>query len=645
MLRGLIIVAIVVTASVGFPQEIGGPTEEIATTEEVLTTENDPKVLLETAKELLAKINKDYGEWSNKEVLASWKYDSNLTDENLAEKINISSQAATYRKKLWEEVKAFPWKELQDEDAKRQFSKFSIIGEAALPEELFEEYANITSQMSKIYSTAKICELNNPKKCDLSLEPQITELVAKSRDPELLKHIWIEWRKNVGEKMKPFFPRYVELGNLAAKLNDYGDKSEAWLHQYEAEDFQEQIESLWQELKPLYLQIHAYVRAQLRKKYGDDVVSKDGPIPAHLLGNMWAQSWDNVADFTLPFPGKNLPNPTEAMVAQGYNPTKIFQLAESCFVSMNMSAMPELFWKNSILEKPTDREIVCHASAWDFFDGQDFRIKQCTVNNADSLETAHHEMGHIQYFLQYKDQPTVYKEGANPGFHEAVGDVMSLSVSTPAHLQKIKLLENYTTDDEASLNHLYLKGLEKVVFLPFAYIMDLWRWDIFRGEVTPDQYNCYWWKLAEEFQGIEPPIDRTEEDFDAASKYHIISDVEYLRYYVSFVVQFQFHRSLCIEAGEYNPEDPNTKPLHECDITDSKKAGNLMKSMLKLGSSKPWQDAMEVLTGQRKMCSSGLLDYFKPLLDWLTAENQKTNEYIGWKNTSKRCVQTRGELV
>ncbi|XP_043462372.1 angiotensin-converting enzyme-like [Leptopilina heterotoma] len=641
MLRALLIVAVLVAVGTGFPQETKEPVGETA----AANNDNESKELLEKAKKFLKDVNLQLGSWNNKEVTASWNYDSNLTDANLAEKIKVSSQAADYQKKLWKEVKEFPWKNLKDEDLKRQFSKISTIGTSALPENLFEEYENITSQMSKIYSTAKICELRNPTKCDLALEPEITELLATSRDADVLKHIWIEWRKVSAEKMKPFFPRYVELGNEAARLNGFDDKSAEWLHEYEAENFQEQVEAVWEEVKPLYLQIHAYVRRMLREKYGDAIVSKDGPIPAHLLGNMWAQTWDNIADFTIPHKGKMLPDATPALVAQKYDANRMFKLAESCFVSMNMSAMPETFWKNSILTKPSDREIVCHASAWDFYDGKDFRIKQCTRINSDSLLTAHHEMGHIQYYLQYKDQPVIYREGANPGFHEAIGDVMSLSVSTPDHLQKIKLLENYTADDKASINHLFLKGMEKIVFLPFAYVMDLWRWNIFRGEVTPDQYNCNWWKLSEEYQGIEPPVDRTEQDFDAASKYHIISDVEYLRYYVSFVVQFQFHRALCIEAGEFDPNDPKSKPLHECDITDSKKAGNRMKAMLKLGSSKPWQDAMEVLTGQRKMSSSGLLDYFKPLMDWLTAENKKTDEYIGWKSSNKRCVQTRGELV
>ncbi|OAD56126.1 Angiotensin-converting enzyme, partial [Eufriesea mexicana] len=589
------------------------------------------KQYLEKAREFLSKIDKQYAEWNNKQTLADWEYAANLTPDNLANKLNVSSEAARYFKSAWEEVNQFPWRDIKDENIKRQFSMLSVLGPAALPENYYNEYEKIISDMENIYSTAKICDYKNQSKCDLALEPEITELLMKSRDPEELKYIWSQWRKATGEKMKSLYTKYVELSNMAATLNNYSDNAAYWMKDYEADDFPEQIEALWQQLKPLYLQLHAYVRRELRKKYGENIVSKDGPIPAHLLGNMWAQSWSNIADFTIPYPGKQLPDVTGAMIKQGYNATTIFRVAEDFFTSINLTAMPDLFWERSILEKPMDRELICHASAWDFYDGKDFRIKQCTRVNMEDLLTVHHEMGHVEYYLQYKNQPTVFKEGANPGFHEAVGDVIALSASTPSHLKTIKLLDDDSTDMEANINHLYLKGLDKIVFLPFAYMVDKWRWNVFQGQVTPDNYNCNWWDLVEAFQGIEPPVDRSEDDFDPGAKYHIVANVEYIRYYVSFIIQFQFHKALCTEAKQYDPQNPNSKPLHQCDIYNNKAAGNLLKSMLELGSSKPWQDAMEKITGQRNMNSTGLLEYFKPLTDWLREENKKTNEYIGWK--------------
>ncbi|XP_033184105.2 angiotensin-converting enzyme-like [Bombus vancouverensis nearcticus] len=633
MLRPLLVAALM-TLALGIP-----------TSQDVDNVAVDSEADLLKAKQFLEKINNEHAQWSNKYTLADWDYASNLTSENLANKLNTSTEAAQYFKSAWKKVNEYPWSDIKDPNVRRQFKKFSVLGRSALPEDSYQEYEKIVSDMENIYSTAKICDYKNRSKCDLALEPELTEILMKSHDPEELKYIWVEWRKATGEKMKPLYERYVELSNLAATLNNYSDNAAYWLKDYEADDFPEQIEALWQQLKPLYLQLHAYVRRELRKKYGEDIVSKDGPIPAHLLGNMWAQTWANVAEFAIPYPGKQMPDVTNAMIKQGYNATTIFRVAEDFFTSINLTAMPDLFWERSILEKPKDRELICHASAWDFYDGKDFRIKQCTRVNMEDLLTAHHEMGHVEYFLQYKNQPNIFKEGANPGFHEAVGDVISLSASTPSHLKTIKLLDDDSTDMETNINHLFLKGLEKIVFLPFAYMMDKWRWNVFQGRVTPDNYNCNWWDLAEEFQGIEPPVDRSEDDFDPGAKYHIIADVEYLRYFVSFVVQFQFHKALCTEAKQYDPQNPNSKLLHECDIYNNKAAGNLLKSMLELGASKPWQDAMEKITGQKNMDSAGLLEYFKPLTDWLTEENKKTNEYIGWKPRARQCVQTRSELA
>ncbi|XP_015119782.1 angiotensin-converting enzyme [Diachasma alloeum] len=604
-----------------------------------ITTYTNNSILLARATQLLNKIDGEYGQWNNKLTLASWEYASNLTDANLEKQLNVSAQFANYVRQMTMEINDFPWHTIEDKKIKRQFKKLSSPGASALSKDKYAEYSEITSRMENIYATAKICDFENPFNCNLALEPNLTEILIKSRNPDELKYVWKAWRDASGKKMKNYFIRYVQLSNEIAKLNNYTDMSAYWLKDYEADDFTEHIEALWQQLKPLYLEIHAYIRHALRLKYGEDLVPRDKPIPAHLFGNMWAQSWANIADMATPCPGKQLPDVSDAMVEQGLNATGIFRIAEDFFTSVNLSAMPDKFWKNSILEKPDNVELVCHASAWDFYDGKDFRIKQCTRINMEDLLTAHHEMGHVQYFLQYKNQPTVYKEGANPGFHEAVGDTIALSASTPEHFKKIGLLEqDASTDKDALLNHLYITGLEKIVFLPFAYMMDKWRWGVFQSHILPDTYNCQWWNLAEEFQGITPPVPRSEQDFDPGAKYHIIANVEYIRYFVSHVIQFQFHKALCIHAGQYNPSNITAKSLSECNIYGNVKAGNLYRSMLELGSSVPWQDAMEKMTGQRKMDASGLLEYFRPLQMWLEAENKKNGEHIGWTTSNKICT-------
>ncbi|KAJ9598396.1 hypothetical protein L9F63_010918, partial [Diploptera punctata] len=365
------------------------------------------------ARDYLQYLDTEFSKWATKTSLAEWEYASNITDENLKNKLAVSVEAAKFSKMQWMETIKYPWTTYKDPDIRRQFKKHSVLGTAALDADKYQKLDELVSEMSSIYSKAKICDFKNPNKCDLSLEPELVEILRTSRDPEELKHVWVEWRKVSGEQARGMFEHYVALSNEAATLNSSADPADSTLD-YESPDFREQLTRLWSQIEPLYLQIHAYVRRKLREAYGESIVSQRGPIPAHLLGNMWSQTWNNILDISMPYPEKEAVDVTPQMVKQGYTPLKMFKLAEEFFTSLNLSAMPDMFWERSILEKPEGRELVCHASAWDFYDGKDFRIKQCTRINMDDLFTAHHEMGHIQYFLQYKHQPIAYKEGANP---------------------------------------------------------------------------------------------------------------------------------------------------------------------------------------------------------------------------------------
>ncbi|CAG9795380.1 unnamed protein product [Diatraea saccharalis] len=575
----------------------------------------------------------------NRLVIASWNYESNITTYNQEQMLQISLEVAEEEKESWKETMSYLWHEFEDADLKRMFEKYSRLGTSALPEDLNQRLIQAVNNMQTNYAKATICDYKDRTKCDLHVEPEVTDIFANSEDPEELKYTWIEWHKAAGAPSRGNFTEYVEMDNEAAKLNGYDTMAEYWLSEYEMKN-EDEFATLWNQIKPLYQQIHAYVRRKLREKYGESVVSAKGPIPAHLLGNIWAQTWGNVEKFTKPYPGKPEVDITAALIAQNYTPLKMFQTAEEFFTSLTLSEMPELFWERSILEKPNDgRDMVCHASAWDFYDGEDFRIRQCTTITGAFFKTTHHEMGHIQYYLQYKDQPVVYRRGANPGFHEAVGDVIALSVSSPKHLRVMGLLEDGADDQESNINQLYKMGLDKIVFLPFGYLLDLFRYSVFRGITTPRDYNCHFWQLRESLQGVEPPAPRSEDDFDPAAKYHISADVEYMRYYVSYIIQFQFHRALCQLADQYTPGDSN-KTLSNCDIYRSEEAGKALGKMLQLGSSKPWPEAMEMLTGQRNMDASGVLEYFQPLYDWLKAENERTGEFIGWEtSTVQYCTQ------
>ncbi|XP_037962617.2 angiotensin-converting enzyme isoform X2 [Plutella xylostella] len=592
-------------------------------------------------RDYMDKLNEWSGTLKNRMSLAQWDYEINITRHTEERMMQVSLDVAEQEKEYWKDTMTYFWREFEDENLKRMFQKHSVLGTSALPEDLNERLIQAKNNMQTTYAKATICDYHDKKKCDLHVEPEVTNIFAKSQDPEELKYTWLEWHKAAGAPSKHYFTEYVTLNNEAAKMNGFDSSAEWWLSEYEAKDSEKQFIKLFNDIKPLYQQLHAYVRRQLRMKYGDEVVPAKGPIPAHLLGNIWAQDWKNIESFSKPYPDKPEVDITAALVAQNYTALKMFKTAEEFFTSINLSPMPDNFWENSVIEKPTDgREMVCHASAWDFFDSENFRIRQCTTITDSFFKTTHHEMGHIQYYIQYKDQPTVYKQGANPGFHEAVGDVIALSVATPKHLRVMGLMEDGPDDIETNINQQYKMGLEKIAFLPFAYLLDLFRYSVFRGITSPHNYNCHYWRLREALQGVEPPAPRSEFDFDPAAKYHVAADVEYMRYYISYIIQFQFHQSLCKLAQEYAPGD-NNKLLSNCDIYRSTEAGNALKAMLKLGSSKPWPDAMQALTGQRKMDASGLLEYFKPLHDWLKAENERTGEFIGWEPSTVPYCTTR----
>ncbi|XP_012658395.1 angiotensin-converting enzyme isoform X2 [Otolemur garnettii] len=552
---------------------------------------------------------------------ANWNYNTNITTEASQILLQKNLEIANHTLKWGIQARQFDVSTFQNTTTKRVIKKVQDLDRAALPAKELEEYNKILLEMETTYSVATVCHTNGT--C-LQLEPDLTSMMATSRQYYELLWAWKSWRDKVGRAILPSFPKYVELTNKAARLNGYIDGGDSWRSMYEMPSLEQNLEELFQELQPLYLNLHAYVRRALHRHYGAQHINLEGPIPAHLLGNMWAQTWSNIYDLVVPFPSAPSMDATEAMIKQGWTPRRMFKEADNFFISLGLLPVPPEFWNKSMLEKPTDgREVVCHASAWDFYNGKDFRIKQCTSVNMEDLVVAHHEMGHIQYFMQYKDLPVALREGANPGFHEAIGDVLALSVSTPKHLHSLNLLSSEGVGYENDINFLMKMALDKVAFIPFSYLVDQWRWRVFDGSISKENYNQEWWSLRLKYQGLCPPVARSQGDFDPGAKFHIPSSVPYIRYFVSFVIQFQFHEALCHAAGHEGP-------LHKCDIYQSKEAGKRLADAMKLGFSKPWPEAMKLITGQPNMSASAMMNYFKPLLDWLVTENGRHGEKLGW---------------
>lgn len=567
-------------------------------------------------------------------VVADWVANNNVTDENIKKRNEIFAQNAAFTRDLAKELLELGYQNLEDDNIHRQVKILVRIGFDVLPKEENLELNGAISAMQKNYATLKVCSFKDKDNCLLTLEPHIQERLKNSRDPEELAYYWKEFYDKAGTPMRENFKIYVNLSRKAAKLNGFNSYAEDWVEKYDDQNFEDNLDRVYDLVLPFYRELHGYVRYKLREHYGNKIVSERGNIPMHLLGNMWGQSWEEVSELFTPYPEKPYVDVTSEMVKQGLTPVKIFQLGDEFFQSLNMTKLPDLFWKESVLEKPTDREIICHASAWDFMGQDDVRIKQCTEVTTRYLYIAHHELGHIQYYLQYQHQVPPFRQAPNPGFHEAVGDAIALSVLTPKHLAKIGLMKSGELDEKSRINELFKKAVKVVAFLPFAYTMDKYRYAVFRDEINETNWNCEFWRMRSQHGGIEPAVERSESDFDPPAKYHVTANVEYLRYFAAHIFQFQFHKAMCEKAGEYIEGDPKLT-LDQCDVHGSAEAGNAFKEMLQSGALKHWKDTLEGLTGKREMDPSALLQYFEPMRVWLKTEIERLNIPLGWEVTQK----------
>jgi peptidyl-dipeptidase A len=491
-----------------------------------------------------------------------------------------------------------------------------------------EELTKLTVGMEADYGRGTYCRrgpLGSRSTAGDSSCYQITELsrvLAESRNPAELLDAWRGWHA-VSPPMRQRYTRFAELSNKGARELGFADAGAMWRSNYDMapDAFAAEVERLWKQVEPLYTSLHAYVRTRLNAQYGDSIVPKNGMIPAHLLGNMWAQEWGNIFPVVAPkgASGGTGYDLTALLKARNVDQREMVRYGERFFTSLGFDSLPATFWERSQIVKPRDREVVCHASAWDIDNKDDIRIKMCTEVTGDDFVTVHHELGHNFYQRAYKNQPLLFQNGANDGFHEAIGDAVALSI-TPSYLVKVGLLER--APSAASDTMLLLRqALDKVAFLPFGLLIDQWRWKVFSGEIKPADYNKAWWALRNRYQGVSAPVARTEADFDPGAKYHVPANTPYTRYFLARVLQFQFYRALCREAG-------HTGPLYRCSFFDSKQAGAKLATMLEAGQSKPWSETLYATTGERQMDAGAMMEYFAPLKAWLDQQNK--GRPVGW---------------
>lgn len=600
----------------GCGDSVDSSSENVDKMVEAASPNSQPTV--QDAKEFLEMAEQEKSTLNEYEARVAWVNNNFITEDTNWLASKASEQSALLDTRLANEAKRFNDLALPD-DMRRKIDSLKRASNFPAPERAgaAKELSEIMTSLNAAYGTGKF-----EYQGEMISLTEASDIIAESDDPEELQAIWEGWR-TISPPMKDDYARMVEIVNEGAQELGYEDAGALWRGGYDmdADDFIAETNRLWNQVKPLYDQLHCNVRAELNDKYGDEVVPLDEPIRADLLGNMWAQQWGNVYEAVAPEGAAEGVDTTERLKENDYDALKMVQTAEKFFTSMGFEPLPDTFYERSLITKPEDREVVCHASAWDIDEKDDIRIKMCTKVTGEDFSTVHHELGHNFYQRAYKNQPVFYRNGANDGFHEAIGDMIALSI-TPDYLVKIGLLdEENVPGEDADLALLMRQAMDKVAFLPFGLMVDQWRWKVFSGEISPAGYNEGWWELREEYQGVKPPAPRPADAFDPGAKYHIPGNTPYMRYFLAHILQFQFHKAACEAAGFEGP-------LHRCSVYGNQEVGQKFNAMMEMGASKPWPDALEAFTGSREMDGSAILEYFEPLQSYL--EEQNKDRTCGW---------------
>ncbi|XP_012555870.1 angiotensin-converting enzyme [Hydra vulgaris] len=585
---------------------------------------------LKDVKDFLKTYNEQADKLQHDDTVASWNYEIDMSTENKKETSRISGLVSKFSQEYKDKAEII-LKNINGDIPSSLIRQLKLITRTSSSKDSNEAklIAELLSNMTAYYSRTEIVKKIDGEEYHFKLNSHLLPLMSQVEVENLgnMRWAWRVWREAVGIKNKPLYVKFVELANKAARENGFDDFGDYWRKEYEVENLENMIEDILMEVMPLYKKLHAFTRYKLHKHLGNSSLEGKNLIPQHLLG-MWGQNWVHLFSMMCPFPNKTIPDVTGEMKKRSWTNIDLLKQAEEFFVSIGLDKMPESFYNRSLISKQQGKKSVCHPSSWDLGNG-DVRLKMpCMGISQGDFITVHHEMGHIEYYLMYKHQPSEFRTGANPGFHEAVGDTIALSVMIPEHLESIGLLKGMSGDEEEEINFLLKQALQKISFLPFSFIIDKWRWSVFRGDVKPDNYNTYWWELSRKYQGMKVPIVRANDSqlFDAGTFFHVAHNTEYLRYFISNVLQFQFHEALCDESGHKGA-------YHKCSIHKSKAAGRKLRNMLELGKEKPWPEALEVLAGTRHLSSKAILDYFKPLENWLDQHREANGYDLGWDDS------------
>ncbi len=571
------------------------------------------------ARAFLAQVEAELKEQTQRVMAADWIKNTYLTEDTAALAAAVNEELLAVTSRHVRDARRFQGQAL-DPESRRKLHLLRLRTPLAAPSDPAQRrrLAKLREQMDAAYSRARDCGPEGRGPCqDLQ---QVIRLFATNRDAETLRNAWLGWHRQ-GRLQRPRYTEFVAAANVGAREFGFADMGEMWRSAYDMPPaaFAREIDRLWRQVRPFYEALHCHVRGRLARAFAGSLPA-DGSIPAHLVGNLWSQDWSTIYPLVEPFPGKAGPDVSAALARGKFDPIRAVTTGESFFTSMGLPDLPKSFWQRSIFTKPAGREMTCFDAAYDVSGDGDLRLKMCVQPNAESFATVHDELAQIYYLDAYRGRPELFRRAANEAFDQAVGSTVTLSI-TPAYLARLGLADHALEDEQALINRLMQLALDQIVFLPFARAVDEWRWGVLAGQIPPSRYNRAWWELRRRYQGIVPPSPRTEEDFDPGAKRHIPANLTYIRYFVSYVLRFQLHRALCHAAGV-------SGPLTACSVHGSREAGKRLWEMMSLGASRPWQEALAKIAGERTLDASAMLEYFAPLRGWL--DRQNGTQRCGW---------------
>ena len=604
----------------------------------------------ETADQFIARVNDEFKKMYPEMTAAQWLSSTYINDDSQLLAAKGNERYLTQLNSWIEQAKKFEGQQMSPETARAiQLLKLATAMPAPKDPAKLAELTQIATRMEGTYGAGTYCTgEGDAKKCRQLGE--LEDVLRSSRDYDAQLDAWQGWH-TIAQPMRKDYTRFVELVNEGSKEMGFADTGEMWRSGYDMTpaEIAAETDRLWGQVKPLYEQLHCYTRTKLQATYGVEKGQVNGLLPAHLMGNMWQQDWGNLWDMLEPYKGAGSLDITGALEKQyqadyqaalakagpGPGTDTLFQAereaqlqvakqmterAQDFYTSLGMPKLPESYWTKTQFIKPMDRDVVCHASAWDMNMSGDVRTKMCIKPNEEDFTTIYHELGHVYYYLAYNKLPPLFQTGAHDGFHEAIGDTMVLAM-TPDYLKSIGMVGEQQQSNEALINAQMRMALAKVSFMPFGLMIDRWRWGVFDGSIKPADYNKAWWELKAKYQGVAPATARGEDFFDPGAKYHVPGNTPYTRYFLSHVLQFQFYKGLCDAAGYKGP-------LYNCSFYGNKAAGQKFWAMLEKGASQPWQATLKELTGGEKMDAGAVLEYFAPLQDWLKQQNE--GQTCGW---------------